>query len=90
MNSQSISSSPIIQKEVIGWKQRIGMSIVCVCLFLFVYALTAGPMVKLMTIADVGEFKTTAKYLYAPIVFLVEKDIEPFASVLKWYISLFQ
>ena len=89
MNTTILSPSSA-NKEVISWKQRLGMSLVCTCLFLFVYALTAGPMVKLITIADVGEFKTTAKYLYAPIVFLVEQDIEPFATVLKWYISLFQ
>ncbi len=89
MNSSAILSSHI-GEEIITWKQRTGMSFVCGCLFLLVYVLTAGPMVKLLDVVNVDEFKTAVKYFYAPVVFLVEKNVEPFASVLKWYISLFK
>ena len=88
MNNPAVLTSSS-NKEVISWKQRIGMSLFCTGIFLFIYALTIGPVVKLLKMINVSEFEIAFKYFYAPIVFLVEKDVEPFASALKWYISFF-
>ena len=35
-------------------------------------------------------FQKAVEIIYKPVVFLVENRIEPFSSVMRWYIGLFR
>ena len=70
--------------------QRVAMGGVCCFVFSIVYVLMAGPMVWLNETAKFPPFGKLLQILYAPLMFLVKNDIEPFKSVLQWYIGLFR
>ena len=59
------------------------------CGFLFSYVLTAGPMIVLHRRIQARSLKVVIESFYAPLFHFVKREIEPFASILKWYASLF-
>ncbi|MGZ0167032.1 MAG: hypothetical protein ACKVII_24165 [Planctomycetales bacterium] len=38
----------------------------------------------------IGAFEKGVEVIYAPVVLLVKRNIEPFSSVMKWYVDLFR
>ena len=58
--------------------------------FLFVYVLSAGPMVAIHNAAKFRPFQRALEIVYAPIVLLVKSGIQPFAGLLKAYIEIFR
>ncbi len=58
--------------------------------FLAFYLLSAGPVAGIHNVLKVGAFQKAVEVIYAPIVLLVKSNIEPFSSIMKWYIDLFR
>lgn len=58
--------------------------------FLVFYFLSAGPMAGLHRVFKVPGFQRTIEVVYAPVVFLVKRNFEPFSSIMKWYVDLFR
>lgn len=58
--------------------------------FLFVYVLSAGPMVAIHNAAKFRPFQRALEIVYAPIVLLVKSGIQPFTGLLKAYIEIFR
>ena len=58
--------------------------------FLIVYLLSAGPMAAIHKASRFGPFQRALGIVYAPVIFDVEQDIEPFASPMKAYIKIFR
>ncbi len=71
-------------------KQRVMMAGVCLVAFLIVYVLSSGPMVWLHDVFKFEQFQRALEIVYAPIVFLVNNEIEPFATAIRWYVGLFR
>ena len=71
-------------------RQKRVMAVVCTGVFLLVYVLSAGPMAGLHKVAQFRHFRKALEFVYAPLIAIVKSDVEPFASVLKWYIELFR
>ncbi len=70
--------------------QKIKAAAVSVFGFVMFYLLSAGPMAGLHRILDVPGFQRAVEVVYAPVVFVVKRNVEPFSSVMKWYIDLFR
>ncbi len=66
------------------------MTIAYCFVFLFVYVLSVGPMVGLHEVFELQEFQVALNVICAPLIALIETDIEPISSLLKWYIGLFR
>jgi hypothetical protein len=58
--------------------------------FVFVYVLSAGPMVAIHNAAKFRPFQRALEIVYAPIVLLVKSRVEPFSGWLKAYIEIFR
>ena len=58
--------------------------------FLLMYCLLAGPVAGIHRRVEFGPFRRAIEVLYAPIVVIVENDIEPVASIMKAYVQLFR
>jgi hypothetical protein len=58
--------------------------------FVVFYFLSAGPMAGIHNVFKVRGFQKTVEVIYAPVVFLVKSNIEPFSSIMKWYVDLFR
>lgn len=58
--------------------------------FMTFYLLSAGPMAGLHRILNVPGFQRAVEVVYAPVVFVVKRNVEPFSSVMKWYVDLFR
>jgi hypothetical protein len=71
-------------------RQRIVVGGMATLVGLFVYALSAGPMIWINERVKVSQFEDVLKIVYAPLAFVVKHELQPFAAVLKWYISLFR
>ena len=71
-------------------KQRVVMSIICFFVFLAVYVLSVGPMAGLHEVFEFRQFQGALEVIYAPLIALIEADVEPIASLLKWYVGLFR
>jgi hypothetical protein len=41
-------------------------------------------------VMKIGAFEKGVEVIYAPVVLLVKRNIEPFSSVMKWYVDLFR
>lgn len=65
---------------------------VCVSMggFVLFYLLSSGPMAGLHRVFEVPGFQRAVELVYAPVVFLVKRNIEPFSSIMKWYVDLFR
>lgn len=71
-------------------RARILMGFVCLLTFFVVYVISAGPMIWIHDHVKVQAFQRTLEGLYAPLAFIVKRDLWPLAPVLKWYVSLFR
>ena len=71
-------------------RQRITASAFCVSGFLAFYLLSAGPMAGIHRVFGVPGFQRAVEVVYAPVVFLVKRNFEPFSTIMKWYIDLFR
>lgn len=71
-------------------REKMKATTLCVFGFLTFYLLSAGPIGGLVQIAKIGAFKKAVVVIYAPVVLLVKSNLEPFSSIIKWYIGLFQ
>ncbi len=71
-------------------RQRVLMSVVCFFVFLAVYVLSVGPMAGLHQVFEFKQFQGSLEVIYAPLIALIEADVEPFASALKWYVGIFR
>ena len=58
--------------------------------FLVFYLLSAGPIAGIHNVMKVGAFQKAVEVIYAPVVLLVKSNIEPFSSIMKWYVDLFR
>lgn len=54
------------------------------------YLLSAGPIAGIHNVMKVGAFQKAVEVIYAPVVLLVKSNIEPFSSIMKWYVDLFR
>jgi hypothetical protein len=71
-------------------RQRIGATTLCVFGFLAFYLLSAGPVAGIHNVLKLRAFQKAVEVIYAPVVLLVKSDIEPFSSIMKWYVDLFR
>lgn len=71
-------------------RERLLAGVLAVSAFLLLYALSAGPMVGLVRTVKMRPFERAVEVLYAPLVIVVKKNVEPFSSILKWYVELFR
>lgn len=71
-------------------REKMAATTLCVFGFLTFYLLSAGPIAGLHKIVKIGAFQKAVEVIYAPVVLLVKGNIEPFSSIIKWYIGLFQ
>lgn len=71
-------------------REKFAATILSVCGFLAFYLLSAGPVAGIHNVLKVGAFQKAVEVIYAPVVLLVKSNIEPFSSIMKWYIDLFR
>ena len=71
-------------------KQKVQMLVVCVFVFLLVYTLSIGPMAFFHKVFKFQQFQNSLEIVYAPLIAIVNNDIEPLSTVLRWYIGLFR
>lgn len=83
IDSQDASSTPTRREKIAA----ISLS---VCGFLAFYLLSAGPVAGIHNVLKVGAFQKAVEVIYAPVVLLVKSNIEPFSSIMKWYVDLFR
>lgn len=71
-------------------RQKLVASALCFWGFLVFYLLSAGPVAGLHRIFEVRSFQKAVEVIYAPVVLLVKSNVEPFSSMMKWYVDLFR
>jgi hypothetical protein len=71
-------------------RQKMAATALCVCGFLAFYLLSAGPVAGIHNVLKVGAFQKAVEVIYAPVVLLVKSNIQPFSSIMKWYVDLFR
>ena len=71
-------------------RERLAATGLSVFGFLVFYLLSAGPIAGIHNVMKVGAFQKAVEVIYAPVVFLVKSNIEPFSSIMKWYVDLFR
>lgn len=71
-------------------REKLTAAAFCVSGFLVFYILSAGPMAGLHRIFEFSGFRNVVEVVYAPIVFLVKRNVEPFSTIMKWYIDIFR
>jgi hypothetical protein len=52
--------------------------------------LSAGPVAGIHNVMKIRIFEKAVEVIYAPVVLLVKSDIEPFSSIMAWYVDLFR
>ena len=85
----SVSSEPVTDAPPTR-RQKLNAFAVSACGFVVFYLLSAGPMAGLHRVFKVPGFQRAIEVVYAPVVFLVKRNVEPFSSIMKWYIDLFR
>lgn len=85
----SVSIEPVANTPP-TWRQKLNAFAVSACGFVVFYLLSAGPMAGLHRVFKVPGFQRAIEVVYAPVVFLVKRNIEPFSSIMKWYVDLFR
>lgn len=83
IDSQDASNTPTR-------REKIAATSLSVCGFLAFYLLSAGPVAGIHNVLKVGAFQKAVEVIYAPVVLLVKSNIEPFSSIMKWYVDLFR
>jgi len=71
-------------------RQRMFAAALSVFGFLVFYLLSAGPIAGIHNLFEVPAFQKAVEVIYAPVVLLVKGNIEPFSSIMTWYIDLFR
>jgi hypothetical protein len=71
-------------------RQKITAAALSVFGFLAFYLLSAGPIAGIHNVFKVRAFQKAVEVIYAPVVLLVKSNIEPFSSIMKWYVDLFR
>ena len=71
-------------------RERLAATALSVGGFLTFYLLSAGPIAGIHNVIKVGAFQKAVEVIYAPVVLLVKSNIEPFSSIMKWYVDLFR
>lgn len=71
-------------------RQKIAATALSVFGFLVFYLLSAGPVAGIHNVLKVRAFQRAVEVIYAPVVLLVKSNIEPFASIMRWYVDLFR
>lgn len=71
-------------------RQKLVAALLSVSGFLTFYVLSAGPMAGLHRVFRFRGFQRVVEIVYAPLVALVKSGLEPFTSILRWYIELFR
>lgn len=71
-------------------RQKLAASAFCFWGFLVFYLLSAGPIAGIHHVFKVRSFQKAVEVIYAPVVLLVKSNIEPFSSMMKWYVDLFR
>ena len=71
-------------------RQKMAATSLCVFGFLTFYLLSAGPVAGIHNVLKVRGFQKAVEVIYAPVVLLVKSNIEPFSSIMKWYVDLFR
>ena len=77
-------------KEQPTRQQRVAATALCVVGFLTFYLLSAGPIAGIHNVLKIRAFQRAVEVIYAPVVLLVKSNIEPFSSIMKWYVDLFR
>ena len=62
----------------------------CVFGFATFYLLSAGSVAGIHNVMKIGALQKAVEVIYAPVVLLVKSSIEPFSSIMKWYVDLFR
>ncbi len=70
--------------------QKALMLVVCFFVFLIVYTLSVGPMAFFHEVFEFQQFQDSLELVYAPLIVIVENEVKPLSTVLKWYIGLFR
>jgi hypothetical protein len=86
---RSTSAEPVADARPTQ-RQKLNALAVSAFGFLAFYLLSAGPMAGLHGVFKVPGFQKAVEVVYAPVVFLVKRNVEPFSSVMKWYVDLFR
>lgn len=71
-------------------REKMKATTLCVFGFLMLYLLSAGPVAGIHNVMKIRSFEKAVEVIYAPVVLLVKSDIEPFSSVMTWYVDLFR
>jgi hypothetical protein len=71
-------------------RQKLNAVAVSAFGFMVFYLLSAGPMAGLHRVFKVPGFQRAVEVVYAPVVFLVKRNVEPFSSIMRWYVDLFR
>lgn len=86
-----IDAQAVADSEVPATRQqRIAATALCVFGFLTFYLLSAGPVAGIHNVLKVRAFQKAVEVIYAPVVLLVKGNVEPFSSIMKWYVDLFR
>ncbi|MDA0283502.1 MAG: hypothetical protein O3B13_10480 [Planctomycetota bacterium] len=93
-NSESASATALTSEcevsDIPTRRQKRTAAAISVFGFVVFYLLSAGPMAGIHNVFKVRGFQKTVEVIYAPVVFLVKSNIEPFSSIMKWYVDLFR
>ncbi|NQV24526.1 MAG: hypothetical protein HQ518_09170 [Rhodopirellula sp.] len=71
-------------------RQKVAALALSVSGFLMFYLLSAGPVAGIHNVLKIRAFQRAVEVIYAPVVLLVKSHIEPFSSIMKWYVDLFR
>lgn len=71
-------------------RQKLIATTLCVVGFMTFYLLSAGPVAGIHNVLKIRAFQKAVEVIYAPVVLLVKSNIEPFSSIMKWYVDLFR
>lgn len=94
MNEESLAEESLIQDDDSaappGRCEKLIATALSICGFLAFYLLSAGPVAGIHNVLKVGAFQKAVEVIYKPVVLLVKSNIEPFSSIMKWYVDLFR
>ncbi|MGZ0167938.1 MAG: hypothetical protein ACKVHE_00110 [Planctomycetales bacterium] len=84
------SESKAAATEPPNRREKVKATTLCVFGFLTLYLLSAGPVAGIHNVMKIRIFEKAVEVIYAPVVLLVKSDIEPFSSIMAWYVDLFR
>jgi len=84
------SASKTSSEEPEKLSGRVSRWVLSVSVFLLVYLATAGPMSAVHRSLRLQPLQRLIEIVYAPVVFVIKRDVEPFSWVMRWYVGLFR